>query len=246
MQERLQKIISQAGIASRRAAEQLIAAGRVTVDGRAAVLGEKADPAAQRIAVDGKPLPRAERHVYYLLHKPTGYISTARDERGRRTVLDLLPEVRERIYPVGRLDGDTSGLLLITNDGTLMNGLLHPRYEVSKTYVAQVAGQVTEQSLEQLRRGLQLEDGMTAPAKARLLGSRGGLSKVEVRIHEGRNRQVRRMFSAIGCDVRKLKRVRFAFLSLKDVAVGQHRPLTPKEVDRLYQLAGIVRQGDKE
>ncbi|MBQ1876656.1 MAG: rRNA pseudouridine synthase [Selenomonas sp.] len=246
MQERLQKIISQAGIASRRAAEQLIAAGRVTVDGRAAVLGEKADPAAQRIAVDGKPLPRAERHVYYLLHKPTGYISTARDERGRRTVLDLLPEVRERIYPVGRLDGDTSGLLLITNDGTLMNGLLHPRYEVSKTYVAQVAGQVTEQSLEQLRRGLQLEDGMTAPAKARLLGSRGGLSKVEVTIHEGRNRQVRRMFSAIGCDVRKLKRVRFAFLSLKDVAVGQHRPLTPKEVDRLYQLAGIVRQGDKE
>ena len=246
MQERLQKIISQAGIASRRAAEQLIAAGRVTVDGRAAVLGEKADPAAQRIAVDGTPLPRAERHVYYLLHKPTGYISTARDERGRRTVLDLLPEVRERIYPVGRLDGDTSGLLLITNDGTLMNGLLHPRYEVSKTYVAQVAGQVTEQSLEQLRRGLQLEDGMTAPAKARLLGSRGGLSKVEVTIHEGRNRQVRRMFSAIGCDVRKLKRVRFAFLSLKDVAVGQHRPLTPKEVDRLYQLAGIVRQGDKE
>ena len=196
--------------------------------------------------MDGKPLPRAERHVYYLLHKPTGYISTARDERGRRTVLDLLPEVRERIYPVGRLDGDTSGLLLITNDGTLMNGLLHPRYEVSKTYVAQVAGQVTEQSLEQLRRGLQLEDGMTAPAKARLLGSRGGLSKVEVTIHEGRNRQVRRMFSAIGCDVRKLKRVRFAFLSLKDVAVGQHRPLTPKEVDRLYQLAGIVRQGDKE
>ena len=246
MQERLQKIISQAGIASRRAAEQLIAAGRVTVDGRAAVLGEKADPAAQRIAVDGKPLPRAERHVYYLLHKPTGYISTARDERGRRTVLYLLPEVRARIYPVGRLDGDTSGLLLITNDGTLMNGLLHPRYEVSKTYVAQVAGQVTEQSLEQLRRGLQLEDGMTAPAKARLLGSRGGLSKVEVTIHEGRNRQVRRMFSAIGCDVRKLKRVRFAFLSLKDVAVGQHRPLTPKEVDRLYQLAGIVRQGDKE
>lgn len=235
MQERLQKIISQAGIASRRAAEQLIAAGRVTVDGRAAVLGEKADPAAQRIAVDGKPLPRAERHVYYLLHKPTGYISTARDERGRRTVLDLLPEVRERIYPVGRLDGDTSGLLLITNDGTLMNGLLHPRYQVEKTYIARVAPPPPEAALITLTEGVELSDGKTAPAHVRVIERDPAQARVEITIHEGRNRQVRRMFEHFGYQVHNLRRIQYAFLTLSGVKRGSYRKLTREEVAQLYQ-----------
>ena len=242
MAERLQKIIAQAGVASRRAAEKLIQAGRVTVDGEVAVLGMQADPARQVVAIDGQPLGQAERHVYFLMHKPVGCLSTAKDERGRRTVIDLLPEVQERIYPVGRLDGDTSGLLLITNDGALMNGLLHPRYEVQKTYVAQVTGQVTAAKLQHMAAGLELDDGPTAPAKVRLLGKAGGTTQVEVTIHEGRNRQVRRMFAAIGCDVRALRRVRFAFLTLKGVAVGQHRALTQDEVRRLYALAGLPRK----
>ena len=239
MEERLQKILAQAGIASRRAAEPIIEAGRVTVDGRVAKLGEKADPETQGIAVDGRPIGRAERHVYILLNKPTGCLSTARDDRGRRTVLDLLPEVQERVYPVGRLDNDTEGLLLITNDGALMNGLLHPRYEVEKTYVAEVTGAVTEAKLAEMRRGLLLDDGPTAPAKVRLLGHQGKTAQVEVTIHEGRNRQVRRMFSAIGCDVRALRRVRFAFLTLRGVRTGEHRALTGEELAKLRRIAGL-------
>ena len=166
MQEkRLQKIISQAGIASRRAAEKMILEGRVRVDGQVVrKLGTKVDPAAHTILVDGKKIAGEEQHVYLLLNKPKGYLSTAKDDRGRRTVLDLLPEVRERVYPVGRLDNNTEGLLLITNDGALMNGLLHPRFEVEKTYHAGVTGKLTEEKLQMLRDGLLLEDGMTAPA----------------------------------------------------------------------------------
>lgn len=238
--ERLQKILSRAGIASRRGAEAMIQAGRVTVDGQVVTeLGTKVDPAEARIAVDGKAIEGPERQVYFLLNKPKGYLSTARDDRGRKTVLDLFPEVRERIYPVGRLDYDTEGLLLLTNDGALMNGLLHPRYEVEKTYVAKVQGPVDEDRLEQMRKGLALEDGMTAPAKVKLLGSGGhDTHRVEVRIHEGRNRQVRRMFAAIGCEVLALRRVRFAFLDLHGMKTGTHRALTGEEIRRLYEIAG--------
>lgn len=181
------------------------------------------------------------------MNKPKGYLSTAKDDRGRRTVLDLLPEVKERVYPVGRLDNNTEGLLLITNDGTLMNGLLHPRFEVEKTYHAGVTGQLTEEKLQMLRDGLLLEDGMTAPAKVSLLPERElsererGFTRVSIAIHEGRNRQVRRMFAAVGCDVKALKRVRFADLTLKGVARGHHRTLTQEEVSRLYRLAGLTR-----
>ena len=153
-EERLQKIISQAGIASRRAAEKMILEGRVRVDGKVVrELGTKVNPAAYTISVDGRPLKGEEQHVYLLLNKPKGYLSTAKDDRGRCTVLDLLPEVKERVYPVGRLDNNTEGLLLITNDGTLMNGLLHPRFEVEKTYHAGVTGQLTEEKLQMLRDG---------------------------------------------------------------------------------------------
>jgi len=242
MQERLQKIIGQAGLASRRAAEKMIAEGRVKVDGRIVTeLGFKVDPSKAAIYVDGKQLKAAEPHVYFLLNKPKGYLSTAHDERGRRTVLDLLPEVAERVYPVGRLDNNTEGLLLITNDGTLMNGLLHPKYEVEKTYIARIAGEPDETALDRLRQGIRLEDGMTAPAKVRLLEQGEGQSRVEIVIHEGRNRQVRRMFAAIGCDVRALKRVKFAGLTLQGVKRGKYRALTPEELVALFRLAGIKR-----
>jgi len=240
MAERLQKIIARAGIASRRAAEEMILNGRVMVDGQTITeLGGKYDSSRQKICVDGKPLTLAEKKVYYLLNKPKGYLSTAKDERGRRTVLDLLPEVSERVYPLGRLDNNTEGLLLISNDGDLMNGLLHPRYKVNKTYVARVAGIPTEKSLDKLRQGIKLEDGMTAPAVVKMLETSDSEAKVEITIHEGRNRQVRRMFAAIGCDVRALKRVKFAGLTLKGVKRGHYRPLTDEEITELYKIAGI-------
>ena len=240
MAERLQKIIARAGIASRRAAEEMILNGRVTVDGQTITeLGGKYDSSRHKICVDGKPLNFAEKKVYYLLNKPKGYLSTAKDERGRRTVLDLLPEVSERVYPLGRLDNNTEGLLLISNDGDLMNGLLHPRYKVNKTYVARVAGIPTEKSLDKLRQGIKLEDGMTAPAVVKMLETSDSEAKVEITIHEGRNRQVRRMFTAIGCDVLALKRVKFAGLTLKGVKRGHYRPLTDEEITELYKIAGI-------
>ena len=240
MAERLQKIIARAGIASRRAAEEMILNGRVMVDGQTITeLGGKYDSSRQKICVDGKPLTLVEKKVYYLLNKPKGYLSTAKDERGRRTVLDLLPEVSERVYPLGRLDNNTEGLLLISNDGDLMNGLLHPRYKVNKTYVARVAGVPSEKLLDKLRQGIKLEDGMTAPAVVKMLETSDSEAKVEITIHEGRNRQVRRMFAAIGCDVRALKRVKFAGLTLKGVKRGHYRPLTDEEITELYKIAGI-------
>ncbi len=238
----MQKIIARAGIASRRAAEQLILEGRVTLDGQVvAELGRTCDPRLQTLCVDGKPVGGKEKMVYFLLNKPKGYLSTVKDERGRRTILDLLSGVRERVYPVGRLDNNTEGLLLVTNDGPLTNGLLHPRCEVEKIYVARVTGPVTEKLLDSLRRGISLDDGMTAPARARLLEREQGLSRVELAIHEGRNRQVRRMFAAIGCEVKSLKRTVFAGLDLKGVKRGRYRELTEEEVAGLYGLAGLGR-----
>ena len=239
MEARLQKIISQAGIASRRAAESIILEGRVEVDGQVIrELGGKYDPELVEIRVDGKIISAPEAHVYYLLNKPKGYVSTASDERGRRTVLDLLPEIKERIYPIGRLDMNTEGLLLLTNDGELMNGLLHPRYEVQKTYVARIAMGLSEAALRALREGVKLEDGLTAPARVRVLETAPGRTRVEITIHEGRNRQVRRMFKAVGHEVLALKRTAFAGLSLEGVRRGEHRALTEEEIRSLYEKAG--------
>ena len=228
--ERLQKLIARAGICSRREAEKIILAGRVTVDGKIVKeLGAKADT-SQKICVDGKPITICAEKIYLLLNKPRGYVSTVKDERGRKTVLELLGEnFSERVYPVGRLDLNSEGLLILTNDGDLTNALIHPRFEVAKTYRAKISGVVTEEKLDKLRAGIELDDGMTAPAEVYLLGE----NLVEVTIHEGRNRQVRRMFAAIGCDVKRLRRIKFAGLTLEGVGVGKFRALTAQEVARL-------------
>ena len=244
MAERLQKLISQAGIASRRAAEKMISAGKVIVDGKVITeLGQKFSLTENVIIVDGKKINAPAKHVYYLINKPKGYLSTVKDERGRRTVLDLLPEVSQRVYPVGRLDNNTEGLLLITNDGILMNGLLHPKFEVKKTYIAKVTGIPSDQLLAKLRNGIMLSDGMTAPAEVERLATDAdnNESRIAITIHEGRNRQVRRMFQAIGSEVKTLKRIKFAQLDLTGVKRGGHRKLTQKEIEALYKLAGLKR-----
>lgn len=236
--ERLQKILAERNVASRRAAEQLIVDGRVTVNGAVARLGDKADPTADEILLDGKPLGDKAAHRYLLLYKPAGYITSVTDPRGRRTVMDLvqgkLPQ-GERIYPVGRLDYGTSGLLLLTNDGELANGLLHPAGEVNKTYECAVQGTVTADKLRQLCSGVRLDDGLTAPAKAKSF-KRGRDVVIEITIHEGRNRQVRRMMQAVGLEVIWLKRTRFAGLDLQGLRTGESRELTAQEVGRLNRL----------
>ncbi len=232
--ERLQKLIAQAGICSRRAAEKLISDGKVTVDGKIVrELGFKADPTKNKIRVDGKLLRFDTEKIYLLLNKPRGYVSTVHDDRGRKTVLELLGEnFSERVYPVGRLDLNSEGLILLTNDGDLTNALIHPRNEIKKTYRAKISGTVTEEQLDRLRAGIELDDGLTAPAEIFLLEE----NLVEITIHEGRNRQIRRMFAAIGCDVKRLRRIKFAGLTLKNLRVGKFRALTDDEVAQLKEL----------
>jgi 23S rRNA pseudouridine2605 synthase len=236
--ERLQKIMAQAGIASRRKCEELIAAGRVKVNGQVITeLGYKADFTRDTIEVDGREIAR-ESHVYYLLNKPAGYITSVTDPQGRKTVLDIMQGIEERIYPVGRLDYDTSGLLLLTNDGELANHIAHPRHEMDKVYEAVVKGMIEEKALQTLRQGVLLEDGMTSPAEAVCINRNKseGTSVIHLTIHEGRNRQVRRMCEAVGFPVIRLKRLRLAFLTLKGVAEGEYRALTPEEVERLRRV----------
>ena len=228
--ERLQKLIARAGICSRREAEKIILSGRVTVDGKIITeLGAKATR-NQKICIDGKPVIFDAQKIYILLNKPRGYVSTVKDERGRKTILELLGEnFKERVYPVGRLDLNSEGLILLTNDGDLTNALIHPRFEVKKTYRAKISGVVTEEKLDKLRAGIELDDGLTAPAEIYRLDK----DLIEVTIHEGRNRQVRRMFAAIGCDVKRLRRIKFAGLTLDGLKVGKFRELTAEEVAKL-------------
>lgn len=239
--QRLQKVLAQMGICSRRKAEELILAGRISVNGAIVQqLGTRVDPTVDRIRLDGILLGERPAPVYILLNKPAGWITSAEDERGRRTVLDLLSGVNTRCFPVGRLDYNTSGLLLLTNDGELANQLLHPSKEVEKTYLAEVPGKLGSAEIERLKRGVLLEDGPTAPAKAKILGhsERNGnpTTRVEITIHEGRNRQVRRMLAALGFDTIYLKRTGFAFLRLGNLPLGQWRYLDQEEIDRLKKL----------
>ncbi len=239
MPERLQKVISQAGIASRRESEELINAGRVKVNGVVVTeLGTKVEPTRDKVAVDNKPI-RTEKPVYILLNKPRGIVTTLHDPEGRKTVASLLPDISERIYPVGRLDYNTEGLLLMTNDGELTHALTHPSHEIDKTYRAKVLGRPPEEKLDRLRAGIKLEDGLTAPAKVNAVeyDREKDLTTVEIVITEGRNRQVRRMFEAIGHPVRQLKRVKFAFLTLVGVRRGAYRHLEADEVETLKNIA---------
>lgn len=236
MKERVQKLIAAAGLASRRQAERWIEAGRITVNGRVACLGDQADGDNDRIEVDGRPLRMEQPKVYLLLNKPAGYVTTARDPQGRKVVSDLLRDVKVRVFPVGRLDLNTEGLLLLTNDGDLAARLTHPRHQIAKTYLVRVRGALTAAARRQLEEGVELEDGLTAPAKVAKVRSSGSHTWLELTINEGRNRQVRRMCEAVGHSVSRLKRVGLAFLLLEGVPVGQYRPLTTGEVKRLKKL----------
>ena len=243
--ERLQKIISAAGVASRRQAEAMILAGRVTVNGKVVdELGAKADWQTDRIELDGAPLLRAAL-VYLLLHKPYGVITSLSDPQGRKTVADLVEVagISDRVYPVGRLDYDTEGLLLLTNDGELTQGLSHPKFEVEKEYMVDVEEKPAPAMLERLEQGIQLADGVTARAKTGVpVLAENGFWRFSIVIHEGRNRQVRRMVEAVGLVVRRLRRVRYAFLTLDGVATGRLRQLTAAEVTRLQELTRIERK----
>jgi 23S rRNA pseudouridine2605 synthase len=235
--ERLQKVIARAGIASRRKSEDLIKEGRVKVNGKVVTeLGLKVT-SSDKVEVNEIQIEK-EEPVYFLLYKPRGVISSVNDEKGRKVVTDFFPHLKERIYPVGRLDYDTSGLLVLTNDGEFANLLMHPKSEVDKVYVAKLKGIPTKENLRKLEKGIRLEDGKTAPARVKLLSADNKKQSaiVEITIHEGRNRQVRRMFEAIGHDVMKLKRERYGFLTLSGLKTGDARELSPHEVKQLRAL----------
>jgi 23S rRNA pseudouridine2605 synthase len=232
--ERLQKVLARAGQGSRRVCEELIADGRVTVNGEVAILGRRVDVATARVEVDGILLPVAPDLVYYLLNKPAGVITTAADPHGRPTVLDLVP-AKPRVFTVGRLDQDTEGLLVLTNDGDLAQLLAHPSHGVDKEYVAEVEGGTPAPgALRQLRQGVELHDGRTAPAAVGVLAP----GMLRIVIHEGKNRQVRRMCDAIGHPVRRLVRTRIGPLRDTGLAPGQWRPLAAPEVRALAGAAG--------
>jgi 23S rRNA pseudouridine2605 synthase len=239
---RLQKVLAQAGLASRRQAELWIEAGRVSVNGKVVTtLGTRAHPAVDRIAVDGKVVNRLEPKVYYLLNKPTGYVSTCEDELGRPTVLDLLKPMKFRLFPVGRLDWDTEGVLLLTNDGDLAQRLLHPRFHIRRTYLAKVEGIPSPATL---RRLVYSSDSATPrnrrpTARISKVGERHAW--LEIRLWEGKNRQVHRMCEAVGHPVKRLRRVQFAGLDTLGLSLGQYRPLTRAEVLVLKHLTELER-----
>jgi len=235
VEERLQKAMARAGVASRRQCEELILAGRVAVNGQVVtILGTRVEAERDEVAVDGVLLRLAPPKRYFVLHKPDGVLTTAHDPHGRRTVMDLIDVDRSGLFPVGRLDQDTDGFLLITNDGELAFRLTHPTYE------AEVRGRLSDGALGQLRRGVRLEDGVTAPARdVEVLRSSGDRSVVRLTIHEGRKREVRRMLQKVGHPVVRLKRIAFAGLKLGALPVGQYRPLTEEEIKVLHEAVGL-------
>ena len=228
---RLNAYLARAGVASRRKADDLIKAGRVTVNGEPGQLNSSVAK-HDRVELDGEPLAR-QPLTYVLLHKPAGVVTTARDPHGRPTVVELVADSETRVVPVGRLDADTTGALLLTNDGELAHRLAHPRYEVEKVYVAEVEGEPSDEALARLEQGVELDDGPTAPAKATRLGP----NKIELAIHEGRKHQVKRMLAAVGYPVSRLHRSRYAGLTLNELEPGAWRELEPGEVARLRSLA---------
>jgi len=235
---RLQKYLAECGVASRRASETLISEGRVSVNGVVAALGQSVEPGKDRVAVDGRELGTDDK-VYIVLNKPRNVVTTAKDTHGRRTVLDCVESADARLFPVGRLDYDTEGVLLLTNDGELAYRLIHPKFGIEKEYLAWVRGRMEAAAAKRLEQGVELEDGMTAPAKVGVLETRSGNSLVRLIIHEGRKREVKRMCDAVGHPVQSLRRITFAGIEVNGLRPGEWRNLTPREVGGLKSLVGL-------
>lgn len=237
---RLQKLLAQSGIGSRRKCEELMLAGSVEVDGEIVTrLGTKVDPAVAKIRVDGKRLPPVSAHVYFVLNKPRGVVSTMSDPEGRKTLTDFVAHRPERLFHVGRLDTDTDGLILLTNDGDFAQKMAHPSYEILKTYVAEVEGRVSKETIAQLLEGVTLDDGPVKVSKAKVMSVHKERSIVELVIHEGRNRIVRRLLDHVGHPVRLLSRTRFGPVGLETLKTGQLRELNSKEIGALLDAAGL-------
>jgi len=234
--QRLQKILSEAGVASRRKAEELIREGRVTVNGRKAQIGDKADAFRDHIKVDGHRMASLPAKVHLLLNKPRGIVTTADDPEGRTTVMDLIKMEKTRLFPVGRLDCDAEGLLLLTNDGEMAHKLSHPSSRIPRTYQVKVKGKPTPDEIRKLSRGIFLEDGPTAPCQISLLKETEENQWLEMILFEGRNRQIKRMWEKLGYPVLKLKRVGFSGLALGGLKPGEYRPLRPEEVEKLRKI----------
>ena len=243
---RLQKYLAGCGVASRRKSEDIIRSGRVSVNGEVVrEMGVQIDEENDVITLDGSVVKPEKKMVYVMLNKPAGFVTTASDEKGRQTVMDLVADIPVRIYPVGRLDYDTEGLLLMTNDGDLTYKITHPKNNVEKTYVAEVAGNMNMGTITSLRNGVYIDGVRTSPAKVEVLGATQLGTKMEITIHEGRNRQVRRMFEAVGCKVKRLKRTKEAGLNLGHVPLGRWRKLTESEVNMLKKI-GTGKKSSRE
>lgn len=232
---RLNKYLAQCGVAGRRACDKLIEDGHVTVNGKVAQLGTIIDENTDKVSVKGKRVDHNQKQYYIILHKPKGYVTTVSDELGRKTVMNLI-DIKARLYPVGRLDYDTEGLLLLTNDGDVANKLMHPSHTIDKTYVARISGKLTVSELNILRNGVDLDGKMTAPAEAKIIEQDEHHTRVEITIHEGRNRQVKRMFESIGKEVEFLKRISVGQLHLGGLSRGKYRFLTNKEMEYIKSL----------
>lgn len=235
---RLQKYIAECGIASRRKSEELIAAGKVKVNGVTASIGDKVNPKHDKVTVSGKKAVSVKKSVYIMLNKPRGFITTMSDEHDRKCVAELVKGINTRVYPVGRLDRESEGLLIMTNDGEFANALTHPSKHVSKTYRVTIRPEITKEQATAFRNGIEIDGRMTAPADLRILEAQENRTVVEVTIYEGRNRQIRKMFEALGIEVARLKRTKVGNLKLGMLKQGDYRDLTPDEVNSLYELAG--------
>jgi len=237
---RIQKVIANAGISSRRAAERLLLQGRIIVNGQVInELGTKVDPSRDHIRVDGKLIPRSQPKVYMMLYKPQGCVSTLHDPDGRKTIKDFFQPTSLRLYPVGRLDFNTEGLIVLTNDGDFAEQLLHPRSHVPRTYTAKISGILTDQILAQLQKGVMLDDGMTAPCRINKVKKLSTNSWLEITLYEGKKRQIRRMMDSVGCSVIRLKRIGFGSLRLGTLLPAQSRPLEPEELAQLRTALAV-------
>ncbi len=237
---RLQKFLSECGVASRRKSEELISMGKVKVNGRVAQIGDKINPKRDTVTVSGKKIVSSKNKYYIMLHKPRGFVTTLSDEMDRRCVADLVKDIPERIYPVGRLDKDSEGLLLMTNDGDFANAMMHPKHHVPKTYRVTVRQNVTENMVDQLAVGIMIEGRKTAPADVRVLLKEDTRTVLEIVLYEGRNREIRKMCESLGLDVIRLKRTQFGSIKLGMLAQGKYRELTADEVHKLMTSSGAV------